>query len=346
MISSPRPMPTPILAPNRSPLPASREEPGERGPHPGSSADSEPSTTRSLSPAAPGAPALRRQRLIPARSRLALERVPIARQALADCHLCLHHCGANRLAGPAGRCHAGPDARFFAAQTDVSDELELIPSFAVSLSGCTLRCDFCITGEASWNPRAGVSLDAEHLAASARTALAAGVRSIMILGGEPTLHLPALLEFVAALPDAAPIVLKTNACFTEGARPLLANLFDVWLPDLKFGNPECALRLAALPPESAYWATVTSNLLWMAGQAETSDLIIRHLLMPGHIDCCWAPAAKWISQHLPNTKVSLRTGYWPAWHAARHPELRLPLPRTELDRALALAQDCRLHLIP
>jgi len=270
----------------------------------------------------------------------------LARQSLADCHLCLHHCGADRLAGPSGRCHAGPDARFFAAQTDVSDELQLLPSFAVSLSGCNLRCDFCITGAPSWNPRAGSELDAVRLADRARAALAHGARSLMILGGEPTIHLPGLLELVAALPDNATLVLKTNACFTEAARPLLSGLFDVWLPDLKFGNADCAHRLAAIPHAADYWTTVTSNLLWMVGEGDTSELIVRHLLMPGHVDCCWAPAAHWLSQHLPDVKVSLRSGYWPAWHAARHPELRVPLPRTELDRALALAQECRLNLVP
>ena len=74
---------------------------------------------------------------------------------LADCHLCEHHCGVNRLAGETGLCHAGAEARIFMAQTEVSDELELIPTFAIALSGCDLRCDFCITGGPSWNPRAG-----------------------------------------------------------------------------------------------------------------------------------------------------------------------------------------------
>lgn len=283
---------------------------------------------------------------VPSRSVLAGKRLALARQGLAECHLCLHHCGANRLVGPTGRCHAGPSARYFAAQTDVSDELELLPSFAVSLSGCSLRCDFCITGGPSWNPRAGSDLDAAHLAQRARAALERGVHTIMILGGEPTIHLPALLELVGALPDEARLVLKTNAGFTDRARPLLAGLFDVWLPDLKFGQADCAHRLAAIAYEADYWGTVTGNLLWMAGQAASSELIVRHLLMPGHIDCCWAPVARWLGRHLPEGKVSLRTGFWPGWHAARHPELRRPLARIELDRALALARECRLNLIP
>ncbi|MGE3311328.1 MAG: radical SAM protein [Limisphaerales bacterium] len=303
---------------------------------------------------------------IPPRSALARERHPLALQSLAPCHLCLHRCGVDRTTGPAGRCHAGPNARCFSAQTDVSDELELLPSFAISLSGCNLRCDFCITGGPSWNPAAGSDVSPHDLASHVRAAFHRGARTVMILGGEPTIHLPALLELVAALPDNVPIVLKTNACFSEAARPLLFGLFDVWLPDLKFGNPDCAQRLAGIPrsnhpagiqpeskptaPESPgstdYWATVTSNLIWMAGEGNGADLIVRHLLMPGHIECCWAPAARWLSRELPRVKVSLRDGYWPTWHAARHPEFRAPLPRAERDRAMSLAREHRLHLVP
>ena len=90
---------------------------------------------------------------------------------LADCRFCAHDCGVNRLAGENGLCHAGAEARFFSAQTEVSDELELIPTFAVALSGCDLRCDFCITGASSWNPRAGAGFDAHAMAAQARAAL-------------------------------------------------------------------------------------------------------------------------------------------------------------------------------
>ena len=92
---------------------------------------------------------------IPDRALIARERAHAARAALADCQLCAHHCGVNRLTGEHGLCHAGAEARVFSAQLEVGDELELLPTFAIALSGCDLRCSFCITGAESWNPRAG-----------------------------------------------------------------------------------------------------------------------------------------------------------------------------------------------
>lgn len=315
------------------------------------------------------------------RSRVARERAAAARVALADCHLCAHHCGVNRLAGELGICRTGAETRVFSAQVEVADELELIPTFAVALSGCDLRCAFCITGAESWNPRAGQPLNTAWLAAQAEIALGEGTRTIMILGGEPTVHLPAALEIVAALPDDAKLVWKTNAHGSAQARELLDGLFDVWLADYKFGNDACAQRLAGVPD---YSSVVRENLLWMSNQTVAADvrrltspsstwqggnefrasvspqsqgrcrplrmprkseLIVRHLLMPGHVDCCWVPVAEWLAAHLPGVKVNLRSGFWPGWQSARHPELRRTVAHIEIQSAAKIARECGLNII-
>jgi putative pyruvate formate lyase activating enzyme len=245
----------------------------------------------------------------------------------------------NRLAGETGLCHAGAAARVFSAQVEVSDELELIPTFAIALSGCDLRCDFCITGAPSWNPRLGEPRDVEMLAARARTALDEGARTIMILGGEPTVHLPAALEIVAALPDDAKLIWKTNAHGSRQARELLDGMFDVWLADYKFGNDACAQRLAKVPD---YTRVIRENLLWAN---EHSELIVRHLLMPGHVECCWQPVAAWLAENLPAVKVNLRSGFWPAWHSARHSELRRMACQAEVERAWQIVNELDLNLV-
>jgi putative pyruvate formate lyase activating enzyme len=273
------------------------------------------------------------------RSILARERAPIARRLLENCHLCAHHCGVNRVAGALGLCHAGAAARFFSAQIEVSDELELIPTFAVAFSGCDLRCDFCITGASSWNARAGAGFDGPAMARQARQALRNGARTIMVLGGEPTIHLAAALEWVALLPDTAKLVWKTNAHGSAEAREMLDGIFDVWLADFKFGNDDCAARLARVPD---YVSVVRENLLWAWRHGE---LIVRHLLMPGHLECCWKPVAQWLAEQLPSVKVNLRSGFWPAWQAARHGEFQRPVSSTESKDALDFARRLGLNLI-
>lgn len=259
---------------------------------------------------------------------------------LADCHFCAHHCGVNRFAGRLGACRAGTESRFFLSQTELTDELGLIPTFAIALSGCDLRCDFCITGAESWNARAGERFEADEMAARAEAALENGARTVMILGGEPTIHLPAALELVALLPDSAKLVWKTNAHGSALARELLDGMFDVWVADFKFGNDDCARRLARVPD---YITVVKENLLW----ANThSQLIVRHLLMPGHIQCCWQPVAAWLAECLPGVKVNLRSGFWPAWRAQFHRELSRTVSDDEAGLAWRIADNHGLNLIP
>jgi putative pyruvate formate lyase activating enzyme len=275
---------------------------------------------------------------VEARAAIARERAQTARRLLASCHFCAHHCGVDRLAGERGFCHAGAETRCFSAQVEVTDELEIIPTFAVALGGCDLRCDFCITGASSWNPAAGAGFDVRAVAARAKRALEGGARTVMLLGGEPTIHLPAALEFVAELPAATRLVWKTNAHGSAEARELLDGMFDIWVADYKFGNAACAQRLAGIPD---YIRTVQENLLWADRQGE---LIVRHLLMPGHFDCCWKPIAAWLAAELPHVKVSLRAGFWPAWHADRHPELRETVSTEASRAALGVARALGLTL--
>lgn len=278
----------------------------------------------------------------PTRTRSALARVRAreARHDLGDCHFCAHHCGVNRLAGELGLCRAGSHARWFLAQTEVNDEPGLAPCFAIALSGCDLRCDFCVSGVQSWNPDAGEVLDAAEIARRATQAVASGARSVMIFGGEPTVHLPAALDLVALLPDNARLIWKTNAHGTDRTRALLDGLFDIWVADYKFGNDDCAARLARVPN---YTAVVRENLTWAAARTR---LIVRHLLMPGHVECCWKPVAGWLASELPEATVSLRGGFWPGWHSARHPELRRTTTGADLERALQIAQECGLQTQP
>ena len=77
-----------------------------------------------------------------------------------------------------------------------------------------------------------------------------------------------------------------------------------------------------------------------------SELIVRHLLMPGHLECCWRPVAEWLAENLPGVKVNLRSGFWPAWKSSRHAELRGTVADDENRRARQIAETHALNLIP
>jgi putative pyruvate formate lyase activating enzyme len=142
------------------------------------------------------------------------------------------------------------------------------------------------------------------------------------------------------VPRTATRVWKSDFYGTPEAFALLAGVVDVYVADFKFGNDGCARRIAGV---EEYVETVTRNLL-LVGQRH--DLIVRHLLLPGHFDCCYRPVVAWLRRKLPRAKFSIRDGYLPRWRAKNFAELAGPLPAEAGDAAADLALEeglCVIH---
>jgi putative pyruvate formate lyase activating enzyme len=109
------------------------------------------------------------------------------------------------------------------------------------------------------------------------------------------------------------------------------------LADLKVGNPGCAERLLGAED---YVDVVRHNIV---RARQTSDVIVRHLLLPGHMDCCLGPILEWISREVPDVKVSLRFDYAPPAEGDLAPSTYLEVEQR--DRALRMAGDLGLHVM-
>ncbi len=269
----------------------------------------------------------------------ALSRAAEARALMSCCRLCALACGADRTHGPAGACRADGVSRVFGEGIEWAGEEGIVPTYVVSLSGCNLSCRFCLTGEGSQDAGAGSPLDPEAVAARIDRA-APHLRSVTILGGEPVIHMDGALEIAARVPRGLRVVWKTNATASGEGRSLMAGLPDLVLADCKFGNDRCAEALAGIP---GYTRIVRENLLWAA---RTAPLVVRHLLMPGHLDCCLVPVAHWLASELPRTPLSLMAGYLPSHRAVADPILgRLNYP-ADVTRARELASALGLQIMP
>lgn len=241
-------------------------------------------------------------------------RIEAARRELEHCRMCEWRCGADRTRGAAAPCRLGAETFVFNQYLSVTEEREVRPAQRVYFGGCNFRCRFCDTAPECFDsePRGGRRIEAARYAAELCDAIDAGARTISLLGGEPTLHLHTLLELAAAAAEsgrALPLAVNTNLYMTPEVIDLLDGVVSIYLADFKFGNDDCARRLAGVPH---YVGVVRRNLRRIAGR---TPIIVRHLLMPGHLECCFRPVADWLAEELPGARFQLYAGYVPCYEA-------------------------------
>lgn len=260
-----------------------------------------------------------------------------AQQHLVDCQLCPHRCGTARTGGH-GVCRV--DERTFIASEMLhyGEEEVLRPAHAIFFAGCTATCTFCTAARFAFRPTYGTQATPAQLATAIRRRRAEGARTLEFVGGDPLPHLPFVLATLALLGDETPpVVWNSNFYHTPEALALLDGVVSIYLPDLKFGNDHCAVALGGMP---GYWATVTGAITW---SVKRGQVIVRHLLMPGHFDCCTRPVLHWLAQVDADIRVSLLTQYIAPPHLRG--DLARPLAPAEVSAAAALARQLGLQLV-
>jgi putative pyruvate formate lyase activating enzyme len=244
------------------------------------------------------------------------ERARHVRAELASCELCEHRCRIDRLnrgAPDSSKCGLHDQTYCFKRHVSFAEELSLLPSYMVYFGGCNFRCSFCIQAPRCFDGRRGALVDAQQLARDSIAIVGKGARTINLLGGEPTLHLHTILELAAHAAESGerlPLAINSNMYMTPGVIDALDGVATMYIADYKFGNDRCAMELANI---SRYTSIVQRNLLHAQ---RTARVLVRHLVMPGHIECCMLPFAAWMQANMPNAEVTLMTGYAPSYRVA------------------------------
>jgi putative pyruvate formate lyase activating enzyme len=236
-------------------------------------------------------------------------RMQTAQALLRSCKICEHRCGVDRLAGERGKCRLTADSFVFRSYVSVTEEAEVIPALRVYFAGCNLRCGFCDTAPECFIPDGGTRADPEKLARQWQAHITGGVRTISILGGEPTLSPHTLLEIAAASQTRLPLAINTNLYMTPEVIELLDGVVTVYLADLKFGNDHCAKQIAGVSP---YFEIVARNLGLIDGR---TPVIVRHVLLPGHLDCCLYPIINWLEARHAQVRFQLYPGFVPCFRS-------------------------------
>ncbi len=261
----------------------------------------------------------------------------LAHRILRNCHLCPRRCGVDRMKGEKGWCRLPRDFHLSSAFVHMGEEPELVPSGTIFTIGCNLCCLHCQNWTISQQSESGTKLNPLQMAYHVEQLANAGCRNLNMVGGDPTPWLWNWLETFKLVTKPIPIVWNSNTYYSNESAHLLAGFADVYLLDFKYGNNACAERISSAPN---YVDVCQRNHLLAK---KTGELIIRVLVLPGHVECCCKPILEWIGANLGcKTRINLMWQYRPEWRASEVPELRRRLDQKEKDRTIEIAENLGL----
>lgn len=259
-------------------------------------------------------------------------KIKIAEKIFENCIFCQRRCRVNRW-NEQGFCGV-QDARIASEFLHIGEEAVLVPSHTVFFTGCTFQCVYCQNWDISQHPEDGMMLSEERLANIIDRRKREGSRNVNFVGGDPNPQIHYILKTTGLIKKNIPIIWNSNFYMSLEAMKLLDGVVDIYLSDFKYGNDSCALRLSHVPD---YWETVTRNhkLAW-----ESGDMIIRHLVLPNHLECCTKPILEWIHDNLGKKVVlNIMGQYRPVYGACGHDDISRFIHSQEMDEAINYAKN-------
>ena len=278
-----------------------------------------------------------------------------ARTALARleaCEICPQHCGANRLSGELGFCRTGRRARVACFAPHFGEEAPLVGcsgSGTIFFSGCNLSCVFCQNYEISQDDR-GTEVNAQALADMMMDLQKKGCHNINFV--TPTHVIPQILEALVLAREAGlvvPLVYNSGGYDSVETLRLLEGIFDIYMPDAKYGSDGPALLYSRAPGYTAVMKAAIREMHRQVGDLVIDEdgiarrgLLVRHLVLPEDAAAA-AEVIRFLSEEIsPNTYLNIMDQYRPEYHACRFPELCRPISRQEYARALLMAAEAEL----
>ncbi len=261
-------------------------------------------------------------------------------EVLHECELCSRGCKVDRTTGEKGYCRVGNKMSVSSCFDHYGEEFFFVPSFTIFFNSCTFSCQFC----QNWEISQMADPDNTQLITEAALARAIDLHShcknVNFVGGEPTPYLPFILRTLNHVKSNIPVVWNSNFYMSEKSMNLLRGVVDVYLTDFKYGNDECALRLSDVPN---YSEIVRRNHLLAFDDAE---VVIRHLILPNHFDCCTKLILEIIAEKFGDVVVvNLMDQYRLCYKAREYPDIDRRLTVEEFEKAVSYARKLGLNFI-
>jgi putative pyruvate formate lyase activating enzyme len=257
------------------------------------------------------------------------------RDELRECRVCPRGCGVDRTAGQLGYCRTGAGFQIGALCLHRGEEPALGGDGGICnlfFAHCNLQCVTCQNHQISRNRGTVIEERFELPVLIDRIAeiLAVGVRHLGFVS--PSHCVPQMKAIIAGVRARGlrPVtVMNTNAYDRPETLRALAELIDVYLPDLKYLDGALAARWSDAADYPVVAAAALREMHRQKGSylfcdaigAAEAGLIVRHLVLPGQVADS-KRCLQFIAEELsPSVHVSLLAQYEPPPAVAAGPPL-------------------------
>ena len=266
-----------------------------------------------------------------------------------NCTLCPRECRVDRFKGGTGYC--GMDAGLNIASICIHRGEE--PSISgkngicnIFFAGCNLRCLFCQNHEISRSQsliqKTGIGL--QKVLDRIEKILSKDIKVVGFVS--PSHVVPQVKAIIKGMNSRGlrPItVYNTNSYDKSDTILSLSGLIDVYLPDYKYVTPEIALEYSDAYDYPAVTLEAIKEMYHQKGSTLRVDengsaengLLIRHLVLPGHVEESKNVLRLLAEELSPGVHLSLMSQYHPTSIARNHQVLNRSLYRSEYEAVVA-----------
>ncbi len=239
-------------------------------------------------------------------------KIEISSRIFKSCCFCERRCNVDRTI-KFGNCGV-MQPRISTEFLHIGEESVLVPSHTIFFSGCSFHCVFCQNWDIS-QYKSGSYVEVSKLVDIISKRKSQGSKNVNWVGGDPTPNLLYILQVLNACNENIPQIWNSNMYCSTETMSLLDGVIDLYLTDFKYGNDKCAKRLSFV---DNYMEIVKRN---HKIAYENAIMIIRHLVMPNHLECCSKPIIQWIAENLPNAVVNIMGQYRSEYRSSNYKEI-------------------------
>ncbi len=272
---------------------------------------------------------------------------------LHDCALCPRNCHADRFSTNLGYCQTGAGFNISSICIHRGEEPVISGSRGICnifFTHCNLQCSFCQNHQISDNKLNNnfFELPLESVIGQITDILD---QNINIIGFVSPSHMipqmKVIIRAVQGLGYHPTWVYNTNGYDKPETLRDLEGLIDVYLPDLKYMDSILAGKLSDAADYQEVAGAALKEMLRQKGTAlriddegyAESGILIRHLVLPGHIENSLS-VLRFVAEELsPLLHIGLMSQYFPAGQHFDNPSLARTLNHREYKRVVQAMEE-------